>query len=463
LYGDNINKVPKELQEVGPTAEIFGSETLLYPRVVTKFLQTATNYPDVWVPTFAWSESSQVDFKSELTVSSILAYKDLGTWVTNRSLTPLTNSSYPNDGTNFIDPLYLESSQNPFVAQLETEFLIGFSPATQKASPPKFARGLNIFETSPVESELDIYWETSTSNTIVGLNQLINNGASGGIGVDIATPTAPPRPVAFSLEETQVPTSTSWIGDEFQAVDINNSLMITGTIELVSVTNGHNQVLDPAPFDLVNTTGLRYRLRSNTYFWYGSDSLARTFNITLRILANGNNTVTKTCLLTNQAPYVTPNIFDVYNINQTFVWYPGENGNPSSGSPGSETAPFVIKKDQSNSNLPGPGNKIGNFLELGNNDGGVTAALYNGAAGTNAQNSIQNEVIFEKANIASSDLFVFAGITPQRTIRVIDDTTIIQNFITANGSKTLLKIAIKDCNGLTGSLTSFVSAWVNFQ
>ena len=465
LYGDNINKVPKELQEVGPTAEIFGSETLLYPRVVTKFLQTATNFPNVWVPTFAWSESSQVDFKSELTVNSILAYKDLGAWVANRSLTPLTYSSYPNDGTNFIDPLYLESSQNPFVAQLETEFLIGFSPAKQKAATPEFARGLNIFETNPVESELDIYWETSTSNTIVGLNQLINGGVTGGIGVDIGTPTVPSQPVAFSLEETQVPyptAATSWIGDEFQAIDSNGNLMATGTIELVSVTNGHNQVLSPTPFDLVNTTGLRYRLRSNSYQWYGSDSLARTFNITLRILANGNNTVTKTCLLTNQAPLVTPNIFDIYNINQTFEWYPGENGAPST-SHGSQTNPYLISKDQSNGNLPGPGNKIGNFLELGTNDGGTTAALYNGAAGTNLQNSIQNEVVFEKANIASSDLFVFAGITPQRTIRVINDTTVIQNFITANGSKTLFKIAIKDCNGLTGSLTSFVSAWVNFQ
>ena len=37
LYGDNINKVPKELADVGPTEEVYGSETLLYPRVVTRY------------------------------------------------------------------------------------------------------------------------------------------------------------------------------------------------------------------------------------------------------------------------------------------------------------------------------------------------------------------------------------------------------------------------------------------
>ena len=318
MFGDNVNKVPKQLSDVGPTETIYGSETLLYPRVVTKYILNATNYnssspTSAWSPVCAFSESSQVTFKNEFTINSILSYKDLGNWVGQRGLFN-KNSAYPNNNTTtnteYFDPLYLDASANPFVAQLETSFLVGFAPAVQgnpaSNGDRSFSKNLNVFETNPVESELDIYWETSTSGTIFELNKFINNGSGGGIGVDIGTPTSPPIPVSFSLEETQVPSGTSWIGGEFQAVDSNNSLMLTGTIELAGVTDGNGSVLNPAPFDLINTTGLRYRLKSNTYFYYGADSAARTFNINLRILAGGNNMVTKTCLLTNEASIYKP-------------------------------------------------------------------------------------------------------------------------------------------------------------
>ena len=77
LFGDNINKVPKELKDVGPTESVFGSETLLYPRVVTQYISNPTNYGgwdynpvnENWLPATALSESSQVSFYSELTVN----------------------------------------------------------------------------------------------------------------------------------------------------------------------------------------------------------------------------------------------------------------------------------------------------------------------------------------------------------------------------------------------------------
>ena len=73
-------KFPKQLSDVGPTETIYGSETLLYPRVVTKYILNATNYnasspTSAWTPVAAFSESSQVTFKNEFTVNSILSYK----------------------------------------------------------------------------------------------------------------------------------------------------------------------------------------------------------------------------------------------------------------------------------------------------------------------------------------------------------------------------------------------------
>ncbi len=448
LYGDNVNKVPKQLSDVGPTETIYGSETLLYPRVVTKYIANATNYPTVWNPTPASSESSQVTFKNEFTINSILSFKDLGAWVSNRSLTPLTNSSYPNDGTNFIDPLYLDASANPFVAQLETSFLVGFAPAVQQntSGSRPFSTNLNIFETNPVESELDIYWESSTSGTIAELNQYVNNGA-GGIGVDIGTPTSPSQPVAFSLEETQVPSGTSWIGNEFQAVDSNNSLMLTGTIELANVTDGNGNVLNPAPFDLVNTTGLRYRLRSNTYFYYGADSAARTFNISLRILAGGNNIVTKTCLLTNEKPTINP----APSVTG-FAWYEGENGNPNPNIGGGVNNPYPIWSVPPTGQI-GPNSSLGTY--------NTQTTVFNGSAGTSFDNL---EILVEQAGTTlTNGLFYLNTVTPQTTIKVLNDAYQIALIKQNDGAKHLLKISVKDCNGLTGSITTYYSAWIEIQ
>jgi hypothetical protein len=451
LYGDNINKVPKELGDVGPTETVYGSETLLYPRVVTKYIANATNYPNVWNPTPAFSESSQVTFKNEFTINSILSFKDLGSWVTNRNV-PKNKTVYPHFSTTYVDPLYLDASANPFVAQLETSFLVGFAPGVQQDVNTNqlrsFSKNLNVFETNPVESELDIYWESSTAGTIAELNQYVNNGASGGIGVNIGTPTSPPQPVAFSLEETQVPSGTSWIGGEFQAVDGNNSLMTIGTIELAGVTDGNGTVLNPAPFDLINTTGLRYRLRSNTYFYYGADISTRTFNINLRILANGNNIITKTCLLTNEAPSITPSLAAQANING-FDWYEGEIGNPSSGSAGSETYPYPIFAVPPTSQR-GPNALIGEF--------NTQTTVFNGSAGTSLDNL---EVKVEKDGTAlDKTFFYFNSVIPQTYIRIVNDQAyLLQNV----GQKVLLKVIVKDCNGSTGFAFKYYSTWIEIN
>jgi len=450
LYGDNVNKVPKQLSDVGPTETIYGSETLLYPRVVTKYIANATNYPTVWNPTPAWSESSQVTFKNEFTINSILSFKDLGSWVTNRDV-PKNKTVYPHFGTTYVDPLYLDASANPFVAQLETSFLVGFAPSVQQDvvgnEVRSFSKNLNVFETNPVESELDIYWESSTSGTIAELNQYVNNGATGGIGVDIGTPTSPPQPVAFSLEETQVPSGTSWIGGEFQAVDANNSLMTIGTIELASVTDGNGAVLNPAPFDLVNTTGLRYRLRSNTYFYYGSDVSSRTFNIGLRILANGDNIITKTCLLTNEKPTINP-----APSTLGFTWYEGENGNPSPSLGGGVDNPFPVWAFPPTGQI-GPNSSLGAY--------NTQTTVFNGSASTSFDNL---EVLVEQAGTTlTNSLFYLNTVTPDTTLKLVNNAYFIDQVKNNDGAKHLLKISVKDCNGLTGSITTYYSAWIQIQ
>ena len=510
LFGDNVNKVPKQLSDVGPTEAIYGSETLLYPRVVTKYISNATNYPTVWNPTPAFSESSQVTFKNEFTINSILSFKDLGEWTGDKGRFA-EYSSYPNDGiitanhdTKYYDPLYLGASSNPFVAQLETSFLVGFAPGVQGnpfiEKERSFSKNLNVFETNPVESKLDIYWETSTSGSIVELNKFINDGSGGGIGVDIGTPTSPPIPVSFSLEETQIPyptAATSWIGGEFQAVDINNSLLLAGTIELVSVTDGNGAVLNPAPFDLMSMGNQKYRLRSNIYFYYGANAIARTFNINLRILANGDNIVTKTCLLTNEPPSIGSSTGSLLGSIATqshsdWGWYEGSNGNPSTTLPlvnpgiGSLNNPYIVRSvfDQHNQDIIGPGYVIGAFNTQSNIPVTPIAPIFNGTASNNFK---QEELIVEKVAVlnpsapsgegndgtkfntpyftlvqASSSTLIPGGAPLSINafdyyIAITSDTDFLQN---NTGQRVLLEVVIKDCNGSTGFISKSYSIWI---
>ena len=221
LYGDNINKVPKELADVGPTEEIYGSETLLYPRVATRYIVNSSNNPTAYKPVLSSSESSQVRELNEFTVSSIMSFNDLGAWVADRSKAP-SASSYPHDGTNYIDPLYLEGSHNPFVAQLATNFLVGFAPATQEGIqqgntqlPPSFSKNLNVFETDPVVSKIDIFWESSSAGLISDLNSEIESGTAG-LPAGISEPN-------FNMLESLTPGVSAWVSNTFDIVDDTGS------------------------------------------------------------------------------------------------------------------------------------------------------------------------------------------------------------------------------------------------
>ncbi len=449
LYGDNINKVPKELKDVGPTEEIYGSQTLLYPRVVTRYITSPTNYPTAWLASIAQTESSQVSGKNEFTVNSILSYNDLGKWTQNNNLKPIANSVYPNFSSEYVDPLYLEASSNPFVAQLETNFLVGFSPTRQSVgSASMFSKNLNVFETNPVESKIEIYYETSTSGLIKPLNTLISAGSLG-IGVDIGTPIANPEPISLTAAENIVPSAAAWICPEFQAVDAQNNLLSTGTIELINVTNGNDGIINPSPFELVNTAGFKYRLRVDSTttggFYYGSDSNDRTFNVNLRIKANGNNVVTKQLLLSNIAPSLSP---IPENPAAPIKWYEGEAGNPIIADPGGINNPYYLSANPLTTLFLQPGESTGTINR--------TTGIFNGSYNTNLD---QEEVIIQKSGTAiSQTLFDIVTTNTQYDLRIISDEGYIASL--GNGTKVLLKIIVKDANGASGFKFTYYSTYI---
>ena len=173
LFNDNINKVPRDLTEVGPAQREFRSSVRMFGRV--------TNYLEELTPT---DLASNVQFYPEKTAdisTNVATIKDLFDY---KQFPDSSNSDYLfynfdiDNTTSTTETLVADSSS--LVAKVSTQKQFG----AQVPSSGTYTNGpfLNVYEIEPVVSLLDIYWETSTSGTISDLNQAIN--ASGPTSFD---------------------------------------------------------------------------------------------------------------------------------------------------------------------------------------------------------------------------------------------------------------------------------------
>lgn len=147
LINDNINKVPRDLTEVGPAQLQFRSSVVLYPRV------TNTDFP--------------YDNRQFYPGNS---YSFVNTIATNNSLFFGTEVD-PNLSVGGYDQFY-QIDSNPLIARISTPSLLGVISTGDVIN-------LSVAETKPFESKLDIYWETSTVGLISELNALIETESGG--------------------------------------------------------------------------------------------------------------------------------------------------------------------------------------------------------------------------------------------------------------------------------------------
>ena len=71
-------------------------------------------------------------------------------------------------------PLASVKGGNPYVASINTEKLIGATGGNRYPNVSFEKLRLNVYETTPFESNLDIYYESSSSGIISQLNNYIN-------------------------------------------------------------------------------------------------------------------------------------------------------------------------------------------------------------------------------------------------------------------------------------------------
>ena len=271
LINDNVNKVPRDLTEVGPEQKQFRSSVELFGRVSSNYvLNTNPSYNTQFYP-----ETSE-NLPLSNTVIAIAEEDDLF----GRTA-----------GTDI--PNVYESISNPLIgriSQINSNAIGGSGSAT---TPYNFKLG--VFETSPVESLLQIYYETSTTGLISELNQAILAG-----NLNEATDL-----FAFTADFTEAKGNGDTIvsgfgvltpagGDTPQAVNLT---LKSVTNENGDVTSQFQLVPDPGS----STTSYDLKIASGVYFAYLADG-PKIYTFTFEDLSGSGGSPTATITLGNVTP-----------------------------------------------------------------------------------------------------------------------------------------------------------------
>ena len=151
LIGDNINKVPRDLTEVGPEQRQYRSDIKLYGRVTPERSNA---------PTFTSPYYPQINSQ---TVVAIAEQDNL--FADAQNVSPF-GTVYQTDS----DPYVARLSQNNVGNPPETLPLPIGSLQINGNPGAEYKILLGVFETAPVESLIDIFYETSTSGLISEYN-----------------------------------------------------------------------------------------------------------------------------------------------------------------------------------------------------------------------------------------------------------------------------------------------------
>ena len=348
LINDNINKVPRDLTEVGPDQKQYRSSVQLFGRVENTNNTLNLNVPSVaGLPSFSDVGEANTQYYPEIkadTVSTISVLQDLFDFdpldpprpnyfpqfylfesnpsiariSTQKKIGQVADTNYAvasgripiGSGATFPagNPITLNNINGTFVndmivtspkiqdgvyvtnvpaanqvelseeVTLDDEQLLQFAPgypANNEGEP--YLPGLqflSVYETSPFVSNLDIYWESTTSGLISDLNNLIINSTEGAAGVDgfnpsnwdegLTQPTLPGSP-RFISNTNFFPVDS--FGVAIDPADIND-------IQLLSVTDQDTN-LRSNYFELYGAPGNPFGLPSNPTIAAG------TFNISI--------------------------------------------------------------------------------------------------------------------------------------------------------------------------------------
>ena len=298
LIADNINKIPRDLSEVGPEQRQFRSSVRLFGRVENTSILIDPN--DFGLSNKQYYTSTEGD-----TASIISTMKDL--------------FEVPTTLTVGFKQFY-DHESDPLIARISTNSKIGQISSVNSSATPPGLQYLAVYETEPVESLLDIYWETTSSGLISSLNTAILTGTGGGASLSSFNTNNWSEALASGGDILNV--GFQLLNQTGQVITIagNNSFTLT------SVIDGTGQDVQNLPsagpyFQIYLDSGF-YKIRTtSTYYsqvYFSSNPKFREFTFNFRSVIYDGNSIPTTTLFSEFAT--------VNNVSPTIT------GSPVSGS-----------------------------------------------------------------------------------------------------------------------------------
>ena len=280
LLNDNINKIPRDLSEVGPDQKQYRSSVQLFGRVENNSGTSNTQY-------FPGSSTD--------TASTIATATDL-------------NMNYVEVAS--VDNFY-QLDTNPLIARIST-----LSQSIGVTAGNDMLPFLAVYETEPVNSLLDIFWETTTTGLISDLNEDVLTGSNAPIGI---------TPTGFLFKENQNPNGSGtttgasdspYITDAFYPLSPEGASLTNTTLSSLTVTDNNSPAnnLNFFEAELNQTVGDpnfgSYRIKiKNNYYTYFSKFFATTdtYNFSISIVDVDGNVISIpfTGSLTNVEPFLS--------------------------------------------------------------------------------------------------------------------------------------------------------------
>jgi hypothetical protein len=292
IIGDNINKVPRDLNDISGTQEQYRSSVRLYSRVNNIY------------------SSLEPDFLNQQFYPGN-TFSFVNTIATLNSLFPESTQ-----GTATTVPIqyyqFYQNISNPLIGRLSTVSKIGITTAglpDPVIDQVIATANLAVMETEPVDSRLDLYWETATSGIITELNEAIATDSD-----------APYSLIDWSFELFE----SAELGDDavtgFYFADVLGIPMsfAIGQLSLQVFDQLNNPVV--GRFQIVEGAGDTFNLITTDYFYYGdyaSDIESYKFFITVTTPTTSTE-FQKTGALQNVAPIINPDPL----INPTIYNFP---------------------------------------------------------------------------------------------------------------------------------------------
>jgi hypothetical protein len=278
LINDNINKVPRDLAEVGPDQKQYRSSIKLFGRVQPTFI-SATFGNKQYFPTRTADTSTAIG-----------------------NVDDLIDTPTPNTAV-------FQYGSDPILARITTNKQFGID-AADFTGDDRFQ--LAVYETQPVISNLDIYWETSHTGLISDLNSEALTGFEGPVNLD-----------GWNDILNENSALNSSVTQGFVPVD-SDGVEITGyTISLESVVDGNSNSASNKFSLQYNSGNSEYYIRLDEELVFVEESpTVDVFTFTFTITDNNPSSVwgsvqlSKTLELTNTDP-----TFDAQIANEYYYFY----------------------------------------------------------------------------------------------------------------------------------------------